>query len=196
VTNTIPLGVERWRPAWMFAAQIHSAQTVPDSRANYLAHLGNVMMEIISAHLAVPLDDLDLAMQCAALHDTIEDQGVTQIELSERFGEAVADGVLALTKSKKVPKTERMRDSLARIKLQPMAVWCVKLADRISNLQSVPSHWPGPKIASYRTESEMILEALRPAHRILASRLEAFIASYPTPRPLSNHGSDSAGGVA
>lgn len=188
MTNTIPLGIERWRPAWMFAAQIHSAQTVPDSRANYLAHLGNVMMEIISAHLAVPLDDLDLAIQCAVLHDCIEDQGVTHTELRERFGEAVADGVLALTKSKKLPKTEKMRDSLARIKLQPMAVWCVKLADRISNLQGVPSHWPVSKIASYRAESEMILEALRPAHRILASRLEAFIASYPNPLPAQQSG--------
>jgi len=136
-------------------------------------------MEIISAHLVSPLEDLDLAVQCAILHDTIEDQGITRAELSKRFGNAVADGVLALSKSSVLSKVEGMRDSIVRIQRQPVAVWCVKLADRISNLQSVPSGWTAEKIAAYRAEAVTILDALGPANRILASRLETAIGSYP-----------------
>jgi len=125
------------------------------------------------------LEDLDLAVQCAILHDTMEDQSITYAELSKRFSSAVADGVRALSKSNELPKAERMRDSIARIQQQPAAVWCVKLADRISNLHSAPSSWTAEKAASYRAEAITILDALRPANRILGSRLETLIASYP-----------------
>jgi (p)ppGpp synthase/HD superfamily hydrolase len=146
---------------------------------NYLAHLGDVTMEIFSAHLEDPLDDLDLAVQCAILHDTIEDQNVSHGDLRERFGSAVADGVLALSKAKGLPKSEVMRESLARIRQQPKPVWCVKLADRISNLHDAPSDWTVEKITFYRAEAATILDTLGAAHRVLASRLEALITTYP-----------------
>ena len=179
MTYNFPPGIEIWRPAWMFAGEVHKSQTVPGGAINYLAHLGSVTMEIISAHLRSPLENLDLAVQCAILHDTIEDQDVTHQELSSRFGSAVADGVLALSKSSALPKAEAMRDSLTRIKQQPTAVWCVKLADRISNLHGAPPAWSAQKIENYRDEATAILEALRPANRILAERLEVLIACYP-----------------
>jgi len=179
MTNVLPSGIERWRPAWIFAGQVHSSQTMLGGSANYLTHLGDVTMEIISTHLRSPLEDLDLAVQCAILHDTMEDQGITHAELSTRFGASVADGVLALSKSNELPYAERMKDSIARIRQQPAAVWCVKLADRISNLHSAPNAWTAEKIEFYRMEAITILDALHPANRVLASRLEMLIASYP-----------------
>ena len=49
-------------------------------------------------------------------------------DLVERVGTAVADGVLALSKDTRIPKSETMADSLERIRKQPFSVWCGKLA--------------------------------------------------------------------
>lgn len=50
---------------------------------------------------------------------------------------AVAGGALALTKDENIAdKTEKIADSLHRIKLQPRESWMVKLADRVTNLPS------------------------------------------------------------
>ncbi len=170
---------EDWLVAWHFAAQVHNAQRVPGTDLPYLKHLGMVAMEVFGAHAVAPVGDLGLAVRCAILHDTIEDQGVDHAELVERFGQAVADGVLALSKSPDLPKAEAMADSLRRIQAQPREVWCVKLADRISNLHTAPDHWPADKRAAYRAEAQTILDALGPAHAVLAKRLAAKIAAYP-----------------
>jgi (p)ppGpp synthase/HD superfamily hydrolase len=176
---------EVWRPAWILAAEAHSEQTVPGRRANYLAHLGEVVLELISAHFISPLDDLNLAVQCAILHDTIEDQEhyITAVEIEARFGHAVAEGVLALSKSKGLPQGAAMQDSLDRILLQPRSVWCVKLADRVANLQSVPNSWSAKKIAEYRTEASLIVDTLGAANACLSARLRECIASYPPDLP-------------
>lgn len=169
---------EDWLAAWQFAAQVHNAQRVPGSDQPYLKHLGMVAMEVFGAHAIQPVGDLSLAVRCAILHDTIEDQDVRHAELVERFSQAVADGVLALSKSPDLPKAEAMADSLRRIQAQPREVWCVKLADRISNLQTVPGHWTPEKCATYRAEAQQILDALGSAHAALAERLAAKIAAY------------------
>ncbi|NTU80585.1 MAG: bifunctional (p)ppGpp synthetase/guanosine-3',5'-bis(diphosphate) 3'-pyrophosphohydrolase, partial [Chloroflexales bacterium] len=90
----------------------------------------------------------------------------------------VADGVLALSKDEALPKDERMPDSLRRIQAQPHAVWLVKLADRIVNMQPPPKHWQGDKIAAYKDEAHAILAALGAASPLLAARLAAKIEAY------------------
>jgi (p)ppGpp synthase/HD superfamily hydrolase len=124
--------------------------------------------------------DPDLAVQCALLHDVLEDTPATYAEVAARFGVAVADGVLALTKNKALPsKAEQMADSLTRIRQQPSEVWIVKLADRITNLQPPPAHWDAAKIADYQAESGTILDALGEADGWMAERLRGKIAGYP-----------------
>ena len=71
-----------------------------------------------------------------------------------------------------------MRDSLERIGKQPKEVWMVKLADRITNLQPPPKHWNKEKIANYRHEAQLILEALKEGSAGLALRLERKILDY------------------
>lgn len=169
---------ERWTDAWAFAARVHQTQKMPGSEESYLHHLGMVTFEVISAHLAQPLEDIDLAVHCAILHDSIEDQGVTHAELAQQFGTAVAYGVQALSKNPDLPKAEAMADSLARIRQQPRSVWCVKLADRISNLRNRPPHWTDEKCQRYQEEGKQILAALDTAHPYLAERLSQRIAAY------------------
>lgn len=171
---------ELFLAAWNFAAEAHAGQTVPGSERAYINHIGSVAMEILAA-LARRDDvaDPDLAIQCALLHDVVEDTPVTAEVVNERFGAAVAAGVSALTKDASLAtKADKMRDSLARIKQQPAEVWMVKLADRITNLQPPPSHWDRDKIARYRDEAALILAELGDACPVLGARLRDKLDAY------------------
>lgn len=170
---------DRVAAAWDFAAHAHNAQKVPGTTLPYLRHQGLVALEIMSAHLAEPIDDIELALTCAILHDVVEDQPVDPAALERRFGPAVAAGVSALSKNPSTPKADAMADSLARIRAQPHAIWCVKLADRICNLRGAPAHWPAARVDAYREEAMLILKTLGPAHRGLANRLALKISAYP-----------------
>ena len=165
--------------AMHYAGEAHKCQKIPGSELPYVIHISNVCMEIMAAVCAGEADSPDLAVQCALLHDVIEDTGKTYAEIKQIFGNAVADGVLALTKDRTIAKDSAMADSIRRIKIQPREIWMVKLADRITNLQPPPPGWTEEKIKSYRKEAEFILEQLGEASALLAERLEEKIKNYP-----------------
>lgn len=169
---------DTYTAACRFAAAAHLGQTVPGTDLPYLLHLSLVAMEVAAALRAEPRPDEELAMLCALLHDSVEDTEVTYEQVAAAFGRAVADGVLALTKDATLPKAEQMPDSLRRIRQQPQAVWLVKLADRIVNLQPPPRHWQAAKIAAYKVEARSIHAALAEASPLLAARLAAKIEAY------------------
>jgi (p)ppGpp synthase/HD superfamily hydrolase len=169
--------------AYRFAAHAHRGQVVPGTDIAYIMLLSVVSMEVIAALRAEPGHDENLAVQCALLHDVIEDTNATYEQVLATFGSAVADGVRALSKDPALPKQEQMVDSLRRIQQQPSPVWMVKLADRITNLQPPPSHWTQTKIAQYQAEAVAILQALGAASAFLAQRLDQKIQAYNTYRP-------------
>jgi (p)ppGpp synthase/HD superfamily hydrolase len=164
--------------AFQFAAEAHQGQKIPGSELPYITHISLVTMEVIAALQAEDGVDGNLAVQCALLHDTIEDTAVTFEIVRQEFGEAVAQGVQALTKNASLPKPEAMADSLRRIQEQPKAVWMVKLADRITNLLPPPHYWTKEKIAFYQQEARQIHTALGGASPFLAARLAAKIEDY------------------
>jgi (p)ppGpp synthase/HD superfamily hydrolase len=165
--------------ACRFAAQTHRGQLVPGSDLPYLLHLNLVSMEIIAALGAETGHDGDLAIQCALLHDTIEDTEISYDRLSALFGVRVADGVAALSKNPELEKSQQLGDSLDRIQSQPREIWMVKLADRITNLQPPPRHWTPEKILKYRDEAIEIHTHLQSASSFLALRLARKIQNYP-----------------
>lgn len=175
---------DRYNEALCFAAEAHGEQKVPGTQFSYLLHLAQVCQEAMGAVLQDPSLNGDLVMQCALLHDTIEDTEVTRDTLITRFGAAVADGVEALSKRPLGPqghawdKAAQMSDSLARITRQPREVWVVKLADRITNLQAPPPHWSPDKVVRYHAEAVTILDLLGSASRHLSERLSAKIEAY------------------
>ena len=170
---------DEYTRAHRFAARAHQGQTLPGSDLPYLVHVQLVAMEVVAALEADPAMRGDLALSCALLHDVVEDTGIGPERVEREFGQAVADGVRALSKDPSLPKARRMDDSLRRICLQPPEVWLVKLADRVVNLQRPPSHWSAAKVAEYRGEARRILDALGEASPMLAARLERKIAAYP-----------------
>ena len=169
---------EAYIKAYRFAAERHKGQLVPGTKWSYLAHLSMVSMEIMAALNHETDMDGNLAVQVAILHDTIEDTDTTYEELLSEFGQHVADGVLALTKDKKVEKQDQMLDSLRRIKLQRKEIWMVKLADRITNLQPPPSYWSTEKKKKYLGQAKLILNELRSGSDFLSNRLNKKIQAY------------------
>lgn len=164
--------------ALRFAAQAHQGQRVPGTELPYLVHVCSVTSEVLAALAVETVADPDLAVQCALLHDVVEDTETPVSRLAELFGAGVAAGVDALTKRASLPKAERMADSLARIRLAPREIWMVKLADRLTNLAPPPPDWSREKCRAYRQEAEQILAALGDASPHLAARLTARAATY------------------
>lgn len=181
--------MNRWSPdiyakAWEFATLAHQEQTYGGKtegvKINYINHIGSVAMEVINAIQLTPNNlNANLAVQCALLHDIIEDTKFTYDDLTKEFGKKVADGVLALTKDESLTsKADMMTDSLNRIRQQPHEIWMVKMADRICNLYHPPYYWKNEKIISYKKEAFIIFNKLKIANSYLANRLENKINDY------------------
>ncbi|HPJ33379.1 MAG TPA: HD domain-containing protein [Spirochaetota bacterium] len=161
-----------------FAAKAHKEQKVPGMELPYVIHSVSVCMEIMAAITMEGMANPDLAVQCALLHDTVEDTETDIQDIKILFGPDVAAGVGALTKNHELPEEQRMGDSLERIKKMPDEIAAVKLADRITNLQPPPSHWDRHKISLYREEAILIFENLEEASPFLAERLRVKINGY------------------
>jgi len=169
--------------AWNFATIAHHDQTYggpnEGQRIEYINHVSSVTMEVIWSLSQSKSIDGNLAIQCALLHDVIEDTKVTYENIKFEFGVKVADGVSALTKDETLlTKHEQMVDSLQRIITQPREVWMVKLADRITNLSKPPSSWNNEKKKNYLTEAKLIHEYLGPSNTLLSMRLLSRVDNY------------------
>lgn len=170
--------------AWDFATLAHEGQTYGGAEEGvqvpYINHVASVAMEVACAliHTNEQLD-ANFAVQCALLHDVVEDTHISYEELVSSFGLSVADGVQALTKNFQLTtKREQMADSVKRIQQQPKEIWIVKLADRVTNLYRPPFYWDHERISDYRDESQYILSELGESNVILHNRLEKKIEEY------------------
>lgn len=137
------LNIDEIQDVWMLASKFHDGQKYGSynkgEQIEYINHIGSVAYEIIAVSIIEKKINLDLALKCAILHDTIEDTKLTYNEIVDKYGFEVGKGVLALTKDSRITcKKERMMDSLNRIKQCPKEVWAVKIADRITNLYAPP----------------------------------------------------------
>ncbi len=171
---------EIYTKAYRFAMEAHDGQLFPGTELPYIMHLSFVSMEVMAALALEPDRDGNLAVQCALLHDVIEDTAVTYQNVKDAFGTAVADGVLALTKDTTLPKAAQMADSLRRIQEQPHEIWLVKLADRITNLAEPPHYWTREKKERYQQEAIQIHAALHDASLYLSQRLLSKVQNYPS----------------
>jgi (p)ppGpp synthase/HD superfamily hydrolase len=131
-----PWTQENYVRALRFAAEAHAAQRVPGTNLPYLLHVASVTMEVIAALRTAPEHDQELAVQCALLHDVVEDTKTSVHQLRAVFGRAVADGVAALSKDEDLPPQEQMEDSLHRIREEPPEIWIVNRLTANSTITS------------------------------------------------------------
>ena len=147
--------VERAR---VFATAAHSAvkQVRKYTGEPYWIH----PQEVANIVASVPHTNEMLA--AAWLHDTVEDTGVTTLDIQIEFGNEVASLVSWLTDMSKPEDGNRaVRKAIDRehTAQAPAAAQTVKLADLISNSRSIIAHDPAfAKI--YLEEKRMLLEVL------------------------------------
>lgn len=162
--------------ALQFATIAHGNQVRKgNEHIPYIFHPVDVANEVIY-YSGLPVSELEVASVIALLHDTVEDTAVTLQNVRDQFGDAVADGVGALTKvdlpeSKDHSKLAELEENLERLKHSPKYVRAVKLADRISNLKSFPAMWGREKVSNYLDEAALIARELSDASEGLHARL-------------------------
>jgi (p)ppGpp synthase/HD superfamily hydrolase len=131
--------VQRIMAAARFAAEKHAKQRRKGENAEpYFNHLLEVA-ELIAASSA----ELDVELMMAAfLHDTVEDTGVTLLELEQRFGKDVDDLVAEVTDDKSLPKETRKQLQVQHTPEKSPRAQSLKLADKTSNLRAIISSPP------------------------------------------------------
>jgi (p)ppGpp synthase/HD superfamily hydrolase len=142
-----------WQRAVSFAARVHEHQRRLDGRTPYAAHPCRVALTVTAVFAC---DDPE-AIAIACLHDTIEDGATDYEDLAEAFGEAVADGVAALTKHAALP--EARREALYDEALE-RAGWrakLVKLADVYDNMSDLAPGAPPSKHGKLIVKAERAL---------------------------------------
>jgi (p)ppGpp synthase/HD superfamily hydrolase len=169
---------EKYQKAIAFAGFAHKNQLVPGEEYNYVVHISNVAAEIARVIFVEKIGDEDFAIQCALLHDVVEDTETEVEKIRDEFGEKVLNGVLALTKNRELKKEDRMMDSLKRIKQIGKEIACVKMADRITNLQQPPNYWTKEKRREYMDEAILIYNELNTYSGFLGKRLSEKIKEY------------------
>lgn len=121
----------------LFAREAHKNQRRKYSNNPYADHLAEV------AGIVASVNPDPTAIAVAWLHDTIEDQGVTEDEIRARFGDRVAYGVLMLSDLE--PGNRATRKAACRARLASSEPWVqtIKVADLMSNASSIVVHDPG-----------------------------------------------------
>lgn len=145
-----------------FAAIKHTNQRRKgEQQEPYFNHLADV------AHiLAEQTGGQDTALIAASfLHDTLEDTDTTYEELTNEFGQEIADLVREVTDDKSLPKAERKRRQVENAPHKSPRAKMIKIADKISNLKSIlhspPPDWSQDRKRQYFDWSKEVVAGCR-----------------------------------
>ena len=125
-----------------FAVRAHDGMRRKKSEAPYILH----PME--AAVIVGTMSDDQNPIAAAALHDVVEDAGVTIEEIEEKFGKRVRELVGSETEDKRadLPPSDtwriRKEESLAVLKnTDDIGVLMVWLGDKLANMRSIYRDW-------------------------------------------------------
>ena len=125
-----------------FAVKAHDGMRRKKSEAPYILH------PIEAAVIVGTMSEDQNLIAAAALHDVVEDAGITIEEIEERFGKRVRDLVASETEDKRADlppsATWRIRkeESLSVLKnTDDIGVLMVWLGDKLANMRSIYRDW-------------------------------------------------------
>ncbi len=160
--------------AVVFAERAHRKQVRKYTGEPYIVH----PLEVAQIVSSVPHTDEMLA--AALLHDTVEDCNVTLDQIEKAFNKTVRELVWWLTdvsdKSTGNRETRKARDR-EHIATAPAQAQTIKLADLISNTQSIAFH--DPVFAGlYMKEKHELLKVLTRGDKTLYSRAKGLVHDW------------------
>lgn len=121
--------------AMIFAAQAHDGMLRKGTDIPYILHPGEV------AAIAATLTDDEEVLAAAVLHDVMEDCGVSEAELAQRFGCRVAHLVRSETQERcgdpRATWLVRKQGAVERIARGDRAVKIIALSDKLSNMRAI-----------------------------------------------------------
>ncbi len=121
----------RIKEAMDLSARVHRKQK--HGSVVYFIHTFEVMFVLVE-HGVVEED----ALCTGALHDSIEDSGLTYDDIARDFGTDVAGYVSELTDDPRLPRNEQLKQQISSMRHKSYIALCCKLADRIANLRRGP----------------------------------------------------------
>ncbi len=140
-TYLAPEQIERVRGAYAVGARAHASQK-RKSGEPYITHPLAVAGLLAGLHL-----DAETII-AAILHDTLEDTGLTRVQLETGFGEIVTELVDGVTKLERVDFASRFEadaESFRKMLLamaRDLRVILIKLADRLHNMRTLSAMEP------------------------------------------------------
>ncbi|SFH11038.1 HD domain-containing protein [Methylobacterium gossipiicola] len=160
-----------------FASGRHAQQTRKGAaREPYVNHLAEV-----AALLAATTEEPDAPLVAAGwLHDTVEDTETSGEELERLFGRRVAELVAEVTDDKSLPKAERKRLQIERAPHKSAGARAIKIADKISNLNSLvsspPVDWDRERVARYIDWADAVVAGCRGVNETLEALFDRAVA--------------------
>ena len=125
-----------------FAVKAHDGMRRKKSDAPYILH------PLEAAVIVGTMSDDQNLIAAAALHDVVEDAGITIEEIEEKFGKRVRELVESETEDKRaeLPPSDtwriRKEESLSVLKnTEDVAVLMVWLGDKLANMRSIYRDW-------------------------------------------------------
>jgi len=164
-----------------FATRAHTDQRRKGAREEpYINHLADVAWLLAQA-----TSGKDAALIAAGLlHDTIEDQGVTQATLASEFGEDVAALVGEVTDDKSLPKAERKHLQIEHAPHKSQRARMLKIADKTSNLRAIlhspPTDWTKERKLEYFTWADSVVAGCRGINPWLDSQFDEALTAGKT----------------
>lgn len=128
---------DRFREALLFAVDVHSNQLRKGTAVPYAAHV------LAVAGIVLDYGGGEDEAIAALLHDSVEDCGVDPEGIRRRFGNEVADIVVACSDSlakdptQKAPWRARKLAYIEHLKTAPSSVHLVSAADKLHNARSI-----------------------------------------------------------
>ena len=159
-----------------FAARAHSGQRRKGAAQEpYVNHVLEV-----TEMLARATGGADpVLLMGGLLHDTVEDCGVTNAEIIDKFGPEVAALVAEVTDDKSLPKAERKRLQVTNAPHKSDRAKMLKLADKTSNLRAIlssPPDWPIERKREYFAWAKQVADGLRGVDAELEAGFDAAYA--------------------
>ncbi len=160
--------VEQLRDAYEFARQAHDGQQRLTGDP-YITH----PLEV--ANILVMLQADPAAVAAGLLHDTVEDTDIVPQQISERFGDEIAQLVEGVTKLRRLDLSSHQQEQARNLRKMFLAmaddirVILIKLADRLHNMGTLAPLSPEKQQAT-ATETLHIFAPL--AHRLGIWRLK------------------------